>query len=108
MSDETGDETSDDGRRPRIAITYCTQCNWLLRAGWMAQELLSTFSLDLGEVVLVPGTGGIFEIRIDDVLVWERKRDGGFPDVKVLKQLVRDRIDPTRDLGHIDRAARRD
>jgi selenoprotein W-related protein len=106
--DETGDESSDDGRRPRIAITYCTQCNWLLRAGWMAQELLSTFSLDLAEVVLVPGTSGIFEIRIDDVLVWERKRDGGFPDVKVLKQLVRDRIAPTRDLGHIDRAGRRD
>jgi selenoprotein W-related protein len=99
---------SDDSKRPRIAITYCTQCNWLLRAAWMAQELLSTFSLDLGEVVLVPGTGGIFEIRIDDVLVWERKRDGGFPDVKALKQLVRDRIDPERDLGHIDRAGSRD
>ncbi len=33
----------------------------------------------------------------------ERKRDGGFPDVRTLKQLVRDRIDPGRDLGHIDR-----
>jgi Rdx family len=22
--------------KPRIAITYCTQCHWLLRAGWMA------------------------------------------------------------------------
>jgi selenoprotein W-related protein len=52
----------------------------------------------------VPGTGGIFEIRIDDLLVWERKRDGGFPDVKRLKQMVRDRIDPERSLGHIDRA----
>ncbi len=26
-------------RRPRIEIEYCTQCRWLLRAGWMAQEL---------------------------------------------------------------------
>lgn len=23
--------------KPRIVITYCTQCQWLLRAGWMAQ-----------------------------------------------------------------------
>ncbi len=89
---------------PAITITYCTQCNWLLRSGWMAQELLSTFGEDLGSVTLVPGIGGVFEIRIGDLLLWERKRDGGFPDVKALKQLVRDRIAPGRDLGHIDRA----
>lgn len=89
--------------KPRIVITYCTQCNWLLRAGWMAQELLSTFGGDLGEVALVPGTGGIFHITVDGDTMWERKRDGGFPDVKTLKQRVRDRLDPERDLGHIDR-----
>jgi selenoprotein W-related protein len=68
----------------------------------MAQELLSTFSLELGSVTLIPGTGGIFEIRLDGDLVWERKRDGGFPDSRVLKQMVRDRIDPERGLGHVD------
>lgn len=88
----------------QVSITYCTGCNWLLRSGWMAQELLSTFGTDIGSVTLIPGTGGIFEIRVGDELVWERKRDGGFPDVKVLKQMIRDRIDPDRDLGHIDRA----
>jgi selenoprotein W-related protein len=89
---------------PRIEIEYCTQCRWLLRAGWMAQELLTTFPADLGEVALVPGTGGIFTISCNDALVWDRKRDGGFPDVKRLKQLVRDQIAPERDLGHVDRA----
>ncbi|MEQ1768286.1 MAG: SelT/SelW/SelH family protein [Devosia sp.] len=90
--------------KPVLSITYCTQCNWLLRAAWMAQEVLSSFSLELGSVELKPGTGGIFEIHIDGALMWERKRDGGFPDVKQLKQMVRDRIDPERDLGHVDRA----
>ena len=88
--------------KPTLSITYCTQCNWLLRSAWMASEVLSTFSLEMGSVTLVPGTGGIFEIHLDGELVWERKRDGGFPDVRQLKQLVRDRIDPDRDLGHID------
>lgn len=88
--------------RPAVSITYCTQCNWLLRSAWMAQELLSTFSSELASVTLVPGTGGIFEIRFDDDLVWERKRDGGFPDSRVLKQMLRDRIDPSRSLGHVD------
>lgn len=88
--------------KPRITITYCTQCSWLLRSAWMAQELLSTFGADLGEVSLIPGTGGIFEIHVDGALIWERKRDGGFPEAKVLKQKVRDIVWPERDLGHSD------
>lgn len=88
---------------PLVSITYCTQCNWLLRSAWMAQELLSTFATAIGGVTLVPGTGGIFEIRVGEDLIWERKRDGGFPDVKALKQMVRDRAAPDRDLGHVDR-----
>ncbi|CAH1658094.1 Rdx family protein [Chelatococcus asaccharovorans] len=89
--------------KPRIVITYCTQCQWLLRAGWMAQELLSTFTSDLGEVALVPGSGGVFQIDYNDVVIWERQKDGGFPDVKTLKQRVRDQLDPGRSLGHVDR-----
>ena len=65
--------------KPEIVITYCTQCQWLLRAAWLAQELLSTFGDDLGKVSLVPGTGGVFHIYCDTVQIWERKADGGFP-----------------------------
>ncbi|MCW4149573.1 SelT/SelW/SelH family protein [Halomonas sp. 18H] len=87
----------------RIRIHYCTQCQWLLRSAWYAQELLSTFGEALEEVALVPAHSGHFEILMDDESLWERKRDGGFPDSKVLKQKVRDRLDPGRDLGHVDR-----
>ncbi|AYA23945.1 MULTISPECIES: Rdx family protein [Rhodococcus] len=93
---------------PRVAITYCTQCKWLLRAGWMAQELLNTFGTTLGEVALVPGTGGVFRIVVDDTVVWDRKEDKGFPEIVVLKQRVRDLVEPDRDLGHADRTARAD
>lgn len=90
--------------KPRITILYCSQCNWLLRSAWMAQELLQTFGPDIGEIALVPATGGRFEIRLDGNLIWERKRDSGFPGPKELKQIVRDSIEPARDLGHADRA----
>ena len=88
---------------PRVEIRYCTQCRWILRAGWLAQELLSTFDTDLGEVALVPGTGGIFEVRVDGELIWSRKEQGRFPEAKELKQRVRDRVAPDKDLGHSDR-----
>lgn len=89
--------------RPRVEIEYCTQCRWLLRAAWMAQELLTTFDTGLGEVALIPGTGGVFDVRIDGETLFSRKQAGRFPESKELKQLVRDRIDPDRDLGHSDR-----
>ena len=88
---------------PRIEIEYCTQCRWLLRAAWMAQELLTTFEQEIGEVALRPGTGGVFEVRVDGATVWSRKAEGRFPDIKELKQRVRDQVAPDKPLGHSDR-----
>ena len=93
-------ESGDDPSRGH----HCTQCQWLLRAAWMAQELLSTFGTELAEVSLQPRTGGVFEITCDGEVIWERKRDGGFPDAAELKRRVRDRVAPDRGLGHVDRA----
>ena len=86
-----------------IDIYYCRQCNWMLRSTWLSQELLHTFSEEIDTVSLHPDTGGRFEIHCNGHLILERKRDGGFPEAKVLKQKVRDIIDPERDLGHSDR-----
>ena len=91
--------------KPRIAIHYCTRCNWLLRAAWLAQELLSTFSEELGEVALQPGTGGIFTIHCNEILIWDRKTEGRFPEAKELKQRIRDLIAPDKALGHSDSTA---
>ena len=78
-------------KQARVEIEYCVGCRWLLRAAWLAQELLSTFEEDLNEVVLMPGkTGGIFEIRLNENTIWSRKEQGGFPEAKALKKLVRD------------------
>ena len=89
--------------QPRVEIEYCTQCRWLLRAAWMAQELLTTFEEELGEVALIPGIGGVFEVRVKGETVWSRKERGRFPEAKEVKQLVRDRVAPDKELGHSDR-----
>ncbi|KAH7632247.1 Rdx family-domain-containing protein [Sordaria sp. MPI-SDFR-AT-0083] len=109
---------------PRITIRFCTQCKWMLRAAYYAQELLSTFSTSLGEVALQPSTGGTFVVditysnstinmdnqnqtptdpEIQTKTLWDRKTDGGFPETKELKRRVRDVIQPDRNLGHVDR-----
>jgi selenoprotein W-related protein len=89
--------------RPTISIRYCTGCRWLLRAAWLAQELLSTFEQDISEVSLLPdSTGGVFDIHIDGQLVWSRADQHRFPEPKEIKQVVRDIVAPGRDLGHID------
>lgn len=87
----------------QLKIEYCTQCRWLLRAAWLAQELLTTFETDLDHVSLHPGTGGVFVVRLNDTVIFSRKQTGRFPESKELKQLVRDVIDPKRDLGHSDK-----
>ena len=113
---------------PRVAITYCTQCKWLLRAAYFAQELLSTFGTSIGEVALIPATGGIFTVyltyvpvvpetegaegakegegvnaqegaKVQEVLLWDRKAEGGFPETKILKQRLRNCIEPGRGLA---------
>ena len=89
-------------RSPRLEVEYCTQCRWLLRAAWVAEELLTSFVDDLKEVALVPGKGGVFEVRLDEETIWSRAAEGRFPELPELKRLVRDRVAPGRSLGHSD------
>jgi selenoprotein W-related protein len=87
----------------RVEIEYCTRCRWLLRATWMAQELLVTFEAELDEVALRPGSGGVFDVRVDGETVFSRTEQGRHPELVELKRLVRDRVAPARSLGHSDR-----
>ncbi|ADJ28776.1 SelT/SelW/SelH family protein [Nitrosococcus watsonii] len=87
----------------KVEIQYCTGCRWLLRAAWIAQELLTTFEQEISELTLRPGTGGVFNILANGKLVWSRKEAGRFPEITELKRLVRNQIAPTKDLGHADK-----
>lgn len=86
--------------RPRIEITYCTKCKFMLRAAWLAQELLSTFGDELGEVAIVPGSGGIFEVTLDGEVIATNRDQAPMPDPADVKRTVRDRVAPDRKIGH--------
>jgi selenoprotein W-related protein len=85
---------------PRIEIEYCTKCKFQLRAVWFAQELLSAFETELGEVALVPGSGGIFEVRLDGAPIASNRLDKKMPEISEVKRAVRDRVAPDRRVGH--------
>ncbi len=85
---------------PRLEIEYCTRCRFLLRASWMAQELLTTFEAELGEVALVPGSAGIFQVKLDGEVIASNRESKKMPEPPEVKRLVRDRIAPERKIGH--------
>ena len=95
--------------KPTVVIEYCPKCHWLLRAAYMAQEFLSTFGDDLKAVSLIPSEiNGRYTIHINDQKIFDRKEYGGFPEIKELKQLVRDIVAPGKSLGHADTPAHTD
>lgn len=89
--------------KPSITIEYCLKCHWLLRAAYMAQELLTTFEDDLYGVTLHPSEiAGRYTISLNGEKLFDRKQEGRFPEIKELKQLVRDKVNPGKNLGHAD------
>ena len=90
--------------KPSITIEYCPKCGWLLRAAYMAQEILTTFNDDLKSVTLQPSeVGGSYKIFIDDKKIFDRKEFNRFPEIKEIKQIVRDVVNPDKSLGHADK-----
>ncbi len=91
--------------KPLITIEYCPKCGWLLRAAYMAQEILTTFSGDIKAVTLQPAEiSGSFTISLNSEVIFDRKEQGRFPETKELKQLIRDKVAPEKSLGHSDKA----
>ncbi|OAX40671.1 hypothetical protein K503DRAFT_664109, partial [Rhizopogon vinicolor AM-OR11-026] len=97
---------------PSITIEFCDRCRWLHRATWVSTELFLTFPPPaLKAISIVPlnseETGGRFRVWLNlggslPHLMWDRKTEGGFPELKILKQRIRDSILPGKSLGHSD------
>jgi selenoprotein W-related protein len=85
---------------PRVEIRFCPACRWHARAGWLAQELFTTFGNALGEVALVSAAPGTFDVLVDGVRIFSRSEARRFPEPRDLKIALRDRCFPDHALGH--------
>ena len=83
----------EPGTRLSLEITYCARCNFLPRATWVAQELLHTYGDFVSGLTLVPAHGGIFEVRANGELLASTKTEGGFPEIRKLKDAINLRLD---------------
>ncbi|KAJ3485349.1 hypothetical protein NLI96_g5013 [Meripilus lineatus] len=79
---------------PSIIIEFCDRCRWLHRASWVSTELFLTFPPPMIKAITVlplnsEETAGRFRIWLflhgeEPILIWDRKVEGGFPELKVL------------------------
>lgn len=76
-----------------ISITYCRVCGFLPRATWTAQELLHTFGEWTSSLRLVPGGSGQFEVSVDGEVIFSRKQEGRFPEMKELREAISRRVE---------------
>ncbi|KAI0269240.1 Rdx family-domain-containing protein [Gloeopeniophorella convolvens] len=102
------------GTAPSVSIEFCDRCRWLHRATWTSTELFLTFPPPaLKSITIVPlnsdDTAGRFRVWLtanegaSPILMWDRKVEGKFPELKDLKQRIRNFIQPDRSLGHSDK-----
>lgn len=78
--------------KPTVSIEYCTVCNFRSRAVWLAQELLAALEQELTGITLVPGRGGVFDVRLGGETVFSQKQAGRFPEPRELKDLIREKL----------------
>ncbi|KZV69134.1 hypothetical protein PENSPDRAFT_547996, partial [Peniophora sp. CONT] len=102
---------------PSVVIEFCDRVSWMLhRATWTSTELFLTFPPpNINSITLVPlnadETAGRFRVWLahtgphgteEMAMVFDRKVEGRFPEMKELKQRIRDWIQPNKSLGHSD------
>lgn len=97
-------ESTKESLKATIWIEYCVGCRFIVRASWIAEELLFTFAERLEAVALKPSKDGVFRVSIDDKLLFDRKSEGRFPDPRELRAMIRDHIAPEMGLGHSEPA----
>ncbi|GAB6878762.1 hypothetical protein JCM17823_10360 [Halorubrum gandharaense] len=59
----------------RVEVEYCVPCGMLNRAQDVAGAVLEQFGEGIDEVALVTGDDGVFVVRVDDEVVFDKTED---------------------------------
>lgn len=59
----------------------------------MVGELFNIFQDTIASVRLVPGGGGVYDVRVNGKLVFSKKQAGRFPELDELVQALNDALE---------------
>ena len=69
----------------RISIEYCTGWGYLSKAMDMTEKILDQYKNTIDNLVLIPSTNGVFEITVNDNLVFSKIKEERFPKFEEIK-----------------------
>ena len=70
----------------KISIKYCKQWNYLPRASSMGDELKKNLG---AEIELIAGSNGIFDVTVDNKMIFSKSEQGRFPQADEIISLIR-------------------
>ena len=67
-----------------LSIEYCTSWGYLSKAVSLTEEILNEYKNDFDYIKLIPSSGGVFEVVLNDELIYSKKKTGEFPKFEEL------------------------
>ena len=61
-----------DGTKYKVSIEYCASCNYKPQMMQVSDELLSSYQHVIDEMILIPGSRGIFDVKVNDKLIFSK------------------------------------
>ena len=74
----------------KISIEYCIAWGYLAKAVGLAESLLNEHKDTIVELVLIPSGGGVFEVKLEDRLLFSKKSIGRFPEEDEVESAIRE------------------
>lgn len=58
----------------------------------LAESVLDQLGMEVRELTLIPSGGGVFEVKVNDDLVFSKKKLGRFPTIDEITTTLRQRL----------------
>ena len=75
-----------------VRIEYCTSWGYIARAIALMRNVLKEHEDKIAELTLVPSHGGVFEISLNDELLFSKKELDRYPEKDEVENMIKEKI----------------
>ena len=72
----------------KIKLEFCIVWNYTPRAVSTVEDILEKYGKDVTSIDLIPGTGGLFELYVNEVLIYSKLETGRHTNEGEILQLM--------------------